>query len=174
MSIDQITGYLKEVRNKNNLTQEELSIKSGVNIKTIQQYEQNPQKMKRGSLENLIRLAKALNCSIDDLFIEQSMDIHEIYPGANEAIEIINNHVQTSITIINGKEGSGKHTLINSLIKEFGVIHLSDCIVRGKDTLSTSNYLVIILDVKEKNKTIREIFRIDSSGITLLWENGSL
>ena len=55
---------LKEIRNKTGLTQEEVSVKLGVNQNTISQWETG-ERMPRA--EKLIQLAKLFNCTVDEL-----------------------------------------------------------------------------------------------------------
>lgn len=58
---------LKTLRLKRNLTQEQLSALSGVNVRTIRSYEQGSTDILKAQGESLFMLAKALNCSIEDL-----------------------------------------------------------------------------------------------------------
>ena len=61
------TSALKTLRQKRNLTQEQLAILSGVNIRTIRSYEQGTNELAKAQGETLLMLAKALNCSVEDL-----------------------------------------------------------------------------------------------------------
>lgn len=58
---------LKIFRQKRNLTQEELALLSGVNIRSIRSYEQSQNKLFKAQGETLLMLAKALDCTIEDL-----------------------------------------------------------------------------------------------------------
>lgn len=58
---------LKSIRLKRNLTQEQLSILSGVNIRTIRSYEQGSTDISNAQGETLLMLSKSLNCTIEDL-----------------------------------------------------------------------------------------------------------
>ena len=58
---------LKTLRKKRKLTQEQLAILSGVNIRTIRSYEQGTIDLAKAQGETLLMLAKALNCSMEDL-----------------------------------------------------------------------------------------------------------
>ena len=60
---------LKIFRKKNNLSQNELSLLSNVPLKTIQKYETKERLLCKASGEILIRLSRALNCSIEDLIL---------------------------------------------------------------------------------------------------------
>ena len=61
------TSALKTLRKKRKLTQEQLATLSGVNIRTIRSYEQGTIDLAKAQGETLLMLAKALNCSVEDL-----------------------------------------------------------------------------------------------------------
>jgi DNA-binding XRE family transcriptional regulator len=66
-----MNNKLKELRLKQGLSQEELSIKSGVSRPTISMIETN-------SLDNIesktmLKLATALNCDIGDIFFKENV-----------------------------------------------------------------------------------------------------
>ena len=61
------TPALKTLRQKRKLTQEQLATLSGVNIRTIRSYEQGTNELAKAQGETLLMLAKALNCSVEDL-----------------------------------------------------------------------------------------------------------
>lgn len=58
---------LKLIRKKRKLTQEQLAMLSGVNIRSIRSYEQEDNDIKKAGGETLLMLAKALDCKIEDL-----------------------------------------------------------------------------------------------------------
>ena len=58
---------LKEIRQKRKLTQEQLSLLSGVNIRSIRSYEQGENDISKAQVDTLQMLAKALDCTIEDL-----------------------------------------------------------------------------------------------------------
>lgn len=62
-----INSKLKKARIVSGITQSELSDLSGVNIKSITSYEQNPEKLSRASIETVILLADSLGCEIEDI-----------------------------------------------------------------------------------------------------------
>lgn len=62
-----IDNKLKTLRNKRNLSQNELSILSGVPVRTIKAYEQGAIEISKARGETLYALAKTLNCTIEDL-----------------------------------------------------------------------------------------------------------
>lgn len=61
------TSALKLLRQKRNLTQEQLATLSGVNLRSIRSYEQGTNELAKAQGETLLMLAKALNCSVEDL-----------------------------------------------------------------------------------------------------------
>ena len=58
---------LKKIREQTQMTQAELSKKSGVNIRMIQHYEQGAKDIKKGNVMTVLGLADALGCSIKDI-----------------------------------------------------------------------------------------------------------
>ena len=62
-----INSKLKKARIAAGITQIELSEFSGVNIKSITSYEQNPEKLSRASLDTVWVLADSLGCEIEDI-----------------------------------------------------------------------------------------------------------
>lgn len=58
---------LKEARERAELTQKELSERSGVNLRTIQDYEQGRKSINKAQGLSLYRLANALNVTIEEL-----------------------------------------------------------------------------------------------------------
>lgn len=58
---------LKQRRKSAGLSQRELAERSGVPIRTIQQYEQRQKSINKAQAESLVMLAKVLCCGVDDL-----------------------------------------------------------------------------------------------------------
>lgn len=58
---------LKEARERAGLTQKKLSERSGVNLRTIQDYEQERKSINKAQGLSLYRLADALNVTIEEL-----------------------------------------------------------------------------------------------------------
>ena len=58
---------LKLIRQKRKLTQEQLALLSGVNVRSIRSYEQGDNEIGKAQAETLQMLAKALDCTIEDL-----------------------------------------------------------------------------------------------------------
>ena len=65
--IKKYKSKLKRMRVSSGMTQGELSELSGINIKSIASYEQNPEKIKKASVESVYNLADCLGCYIDDI-----------------------------------------------------------------------------------------------------------
>jgi transcriptional regulator with XRE-family HTH domain len=65
--ISKYNSKLKKMRLMRTLTQDELSKISGVNIKSLSAYEQNPSKLNTASAATVYKLSNALNCEIEDL-----------------------------------------------------------------------------------------------------------
>ena len=58
---------LKKIRTNKGLSQGGLATLTSVNVRTIQKYEQGERDINKASGETLYKLAKALNCNIEDL-----------------------------------------------------------------------------------------------------------
>lgn len=58
---------LKELRIKKGLTQKELAQRTGLSVRLIQKYEQNVQDLNQVYAITIYKLAKALECSFEDL-----------------------------------------------------------------------------------------------------------
>lgn len=61
------TSNLQHYRKLANLSQGSLSLKAGVKLKTLQEYEIGARDINKASVQTLILLSKALNCKITDL-----------------------------------------------------------------------------------------------------------
>ena len=61
------TSTLKTLRTNRKLTPEELSLLSGVNLRTIKSYEQCENDILKAQGETLLKRAKTLDCSVEDL-----------------------------------------------------------------------------------------------------------
>lgn len=58
---------IKELRIKKGLTQSELAEQIGISVRLIQKYEQNAQNLNQVYAITIYKLAKALECSYEDL-----------------------------------------------------------------------------------------------------------
>ena len=72
--IAKYTSKLKKVRVLRKLTQEELASLSGVNLKSLSSYEQNPNKLANASVNTAYKLSCALNCDIMDILNTDSLE----------------------------------------------------------------------------------------------------
>ena len=63
---------LKRIRVSSGLTQDDLAKLSGINIKSISAYEQDPYKINKASVDTLFILSESLNCNMEDL-IEKNL-----------------------------------------------------------------------------------------------------
>lgn len=59
---------LKELRKAASMTQAELAEKSGLNLRTLQDYEQGQKPLKSASYERVEKIADALGVDMKDLF----------------------------------------------------------------------------------------------------------
>ena len=79
---------LRDIRKQRNLTQKELAQRSGVNFRTLQDYEQGHKKLASASGDILLRLSTVLGCTLEDLLLDDingapllqgnSLDVGEI------------------------------------------------------------------------------------------------
>ena len=60
---------LREIRKSRKLTQKELSQRSGVNFRSLQDYEQGHKKLTSASGDILLRLSTVLGCTTEDLLL---------------------------------------------------------------------------------------------------------
>lgn len=58
---------LKEIRQARGLSQSKLAEKTGLNVRTLQHYEQGSKIFDHARLDTILKCAIALNCKIDDL-----------------------------------------------------------------------------------------------------------
>ena len=65
--LSKIKSKLKKMRLMRQYTQESLAEISGVNIKSLASYEQDPSKLLTASAITVYKLAEALNCEMDDI-----------------------------------------------------------------------------------------------------------
>lgn len=58
---------LKEVRRAKGLSQAKLAEKTGLNVRTLQHYEQGSKKFEHARLDTILKCAIALECKIENL-----------------------------------------------------------------------------------------------------------
>lgn len=66
---------LKDMREKKGISQSQLSKASGINVRTIQHYEQGSKDINGAKLNTLISLAEALDCKIYDILSNEELII---------------------------------------------------------------------------------------------------
>lgn len=66
---------IKEIRTQQGLSQSLLSKEANVSLKTLQAYEQGDRDIKKAQAETVYKLAKALNCKMEELIdIQKDLD----------------------------------------------------------------------------------------------------
>lgn len=65
-----MTNNLRALRKKAGMTQQELADKTGLTFQKISTYE-NTDDLKNITLWNILRIAEALNCTIEDIVMKQ-------------------------------------------------------------------------------------------------------
>lgn len=70
---DMIFKNIKEIREDREITQLELSQKSGVNFRMIQKYESGERNIDGAKLETLIKLSKVLKCNIRNILNNEKL-----------------------------------------------------------------------------------------------------
>ena len=81
---------LSELRKHNNLTQKELSRMSGVNYRSLQDYEQGHKKLTSASGDILLRLSTVLGCSTEELLMDDFVGA-DLLPGNKVDAYVIQN-----------------------------------------------------------------------------------
>lgn len=66
---------LHEMRIKAGLSQSQLAERSGVNVRTLQSYEQGEKNIDGAKLNTLINLSNALGCKIRDIVTDEKLKI---------------------------------------------------------------------------------------------------
>lgn len=62
-----ITSKLKTKRISRGFTQSELAEASGINVRSLSCYEQDPNKLSKASVSAVIKLADCLGCTVEDI-----------------------------------------------------------------------------------------------------------
>jgi transcriptional regulator with XRE-family HTH domain len=71
--LSSINSKLKKARICKGYTQESLAELSGVNIKSIAAYEQNPNKLLNASMSTVLKLSDCLGVDIDDIINKEAL-----------------------------------------------------------------------------------------------------
>ena len=69
---------LKHIRQSKNISQNELSILSGVSLRSIQMYEQKKKNISKASFEIVKRLANSLSIKIEELYESSQVKNNDI------------------------------------------------------------------------------------------------
>ena len=72
--LSKINSNLKKVRMLRKLTQDELAALSGVNIKSLSAYEQQPEKLSNASMTTVYKISQALNCDVMDIINREFLE----------------------------------------------------------------------------------------------------
>ena len=92
---------IQKIRISSNLSQSQLAAQSGVNLRTLQDFEQGRKPLINAKGEMLYRLSVSLGCSISDLLLDSLSEIEPIPPRNTKHIEQYFN--QLSSTPLYGK-----------------------------------------------------------------------
>lgn len=72
---------LRELRKSRNLTQKELAMQTGINFRSLQDYEQGHKKLTSANGDILLRLSTVLGCSAEELLLTDSFNGAPLLPG---------------------------------------------------------------------------------------------
>ena len=74
MNLEEVISMgLKEIRNLRHITQKDLARQSGVNFRSLQDYEQGRKPLTSANGDVLLRLSTVLGCSAEDLLAPENM-----------------------------------------------------------------------------------------------------
>ena len=62
-----MTKKLKEIRQARGLSQSQLAEKTGINVRTIQHYEQGSKNFDHARIDTILKICIALNCKLEDV-----------------------------------------------------------------------------------------------------------
>ena len=62
-----MTKKLKEMRQSKGLSQSQLAEKTGINVRTIQHYEQGSKNFDHARIDTILKTCIALNCKLEDI-----------------------------------------------------------------------------------------------------------
>lgn len=66
-----MTKKLKEMRQSRGLSQSQLAEKTGINIRTLQHYEQGSKNFDHARIDTILRVCIALGCKLEDIIENQ-------------------------------------------------------------------------------------------------------
>ena len=85
---------LKELREERGLSRRELAERSGVNLRSIQDYEQGHKKITSAKSETIYRLSLSLGCSVDELLEAEFLPKKSIEKKSKERLQKYHNSLQ--------------------------------------------------------------------------------
>lgn len=80
---------LRQLRKSRNLTQKELALQTGINFRSLQDYEQGHKKLTSANGDILLRLSTVLGCSAEDLLLSDNFHGAPLLPGNTVDIQTI-------------------------------------------------------------------------------------
>ena len=66
-----MTKKLKEMRQAKGLSQSQLAETTGINVRTLQHYEQGSKIFDHARIDTILKICLALNCKLDDIIENQ-------------------------------------------------------------------------------------------------------
>ena len=66
-----MTKRLKEIRQAAGLSQAQLADKTGINVRTLQHYEQGSKNFDNARIDTIMKVCIALNCKLEDIIENQ-------------------------------------------------------------------------------------------------------
>ncbi len=80
-----MTKKLKEIRLDRKLSQSQLAEKTGLNVRTLQHYEQGSKNFNNAKLDTLLKVCLVLKCKLEDIIDDQDILnlINEYKKGTN-------------------------------------------------------------------------------------------
>lgn len=85
---------LKELREEKGLSRRELAERSGVNLRSIQDYEQGHKKISSAKSETVYRLSLSLGCSVDELLEIELISQKSVEKKSKERLQKYHNSLQ--------------------------------------------------------------------------------
>lgn len=80
---------LRQLRKSRNLTQKELALQTGINFRSLQDYEQGHKKLTSANGDILLRLSTVLGCSAEELLLSDSFNGAPLLSGNTVDIHTI-------------------------------------------------------------------------------------
>ena len=76
---------LQEMRLKAGVSQSQLSALSGINYRTLQAYESGRKNVNSAKLKQILKLASALNCTVEEIVNNDDAELMELLKGVKNA-----------------------------------------------------------------------------------------